>query len=105
MTVSPPRLPMEAPLDMPVQQLDGNAPASIEVKTRPYGLQVKRLLLIVITLVLSLAASAQLRVAFDRDGLDVYEVLLLLLFLPLFSLISFGFVTSTIGFLTLMSGE
>ena len=105
MTDLPLLLPAEAPLEMPVQRLDGNAPASIEVKTRPYGLQIKRLLLIVITMVISLAASAQLRVAFDRDGLDVFEVLLLLLFLPLFSLISFGFVTSTIGFLTLMSGE
>ena len=105
MTQWPPRLPAEAPLDMPVQPLGGNAPASIEVKTRPYGLQVKRLLLIVITMVLSLAASSQLRVAFAMDGLDFFEVLLLLLFLPLFSLISFGFVTSTIGFFTLMSGE
>jgi membrane glycosyltransferase len=102
---APPPLPAEAPLEMPVQQLDGNAPASIEVKTRPYGLQVRRRLLIVITMVLSLAASTQLREAFANDGLDAFEIMLLILFVPLFSLISFGFVTSTIGFVTLMSGE
>lgn len=99
------QLPPEAPLEMPVQRLDGNPPGSIEVKTRPHGLLVKRLLLIAMTAVLGLAASSELRFTFSRDGLDVLEVVLLLFFMPLFCWISFGFVSSAVGFLKLISGE
>ncbi|MGE4305649.1 MAG: glucans biosynthesis glucosyltransferase MdoH [Novosphingobium sp.] len=99
------QLPDEAPLDMPVQRLHGSAPGSIEVVTQPHGMLVKRLLLITVTAVLGLAASSELRFAFSRDGLDLFEVLLLLFFVPLFSWIAFGFVNSAIGFLQLVSGE
>lgn len=99
------QLPDEAPLDMPVQRLDGNPPGSIEVKTRPHGLLVKRLLLIALTAVLALAASSELRFTFSRDGLDIFEFVLLLFFVPLFAWIAFGFVSSAIGFLKLISGE
>lgn len=99
------QLPDEAPLDMPVQRLDGNPPGSIEVKTRPHGLLVKRLLLIALTAVLALAASSELRFTFSRDGLDTFEFVLLLFFVPLFSWIAFGFVSSAVGFLKLISGE
>jgi membrane glycosyltransferase len=98
-------LPDEAPLEMPVQRLDGNPPGSIEVKTRPHGLVIKRLLLIVLTAVLGLAASSELRFTFSRDGLDPFEIALLLFFVPLFSWIAFGFVNSAIGFMQLISGE
>ncbi|MCJ2183380.1 glucans biosynthesis glucosyltransferase MdoH [Novosphingobium sp. 1949] len=99
------QLPDEAPLDMPIQRLDGNPPGSIEVKTQPHGMAVKRLLLITLTAVLGLAASSELRFAFSRDGLDLFEIALLLFFVPLFTWIAFGFVSSTIGFLKLISGE
>tara|TARA_R110002167_G_scaffold156711_1_gene351437 strand:+ start:242 stop:2095 length:1854 start_codon:yes stop_codon:yes gene_type:complete len=99
------QLPQEAPLDMPVQRLHGSAPGSIEVVTQPHGMLVKRLLLIALTAVLGLAASSELRFTFSRDGLDVFEVLLLLFFVPLFSWIAFGFVNSAIGFVKLISGE
>lgn len=99
------QLPEEAPLDMPIQRLDGNPPGSIEVETRPHGLLVKRLLLIAMTAVLALAASSELRFTFSRDGLDAFEIVLLLFFVPLFSWIAFGFVNSAVGFLKLISGE
>lgn len=99
------QLPDEAPLDMPVQRLDGPPPGSIEVQTQPHGLLVKRLLLIAMTAVLGLAASSELRFTFSRDGLDVFEIVLLLFFVPLFSWIAFGFVSSAVGFLKLISGE
>ncbi len=102
---TPPPLPPEAPLDMPLQRLHGPSPASIEVLTQPHGLLVKRLLLITLTAVLALAASTQLRMALARAGFDPLDLLLLVLFLPLFAWISFGFVNSTIGFLQLISGE
>ena len=98
-------LPAEAPLAMPVQNLHGIPPGSIEVQTRPHGLLVKRLLLIALTAVIGLAASSQVRMALSRDGLDVVEIVLLAFFVPLFCWIAFGFVTSAVGFLKLITGE
>ncbi len=102
---SPRPLPAEAPLDMPIQRLDGPPPGSREVTTQPHGMALKRLLLIALTVVIALAASSELRFAFSRDGLDVGEVALLVFFVPLFTWIAFGFVSSTVGFLKLISGE
>jgi membrane glycosyltransferase len=90
---------------MPVQDLFGNPPGRIEVLTRPHGMGMKRLLLALLTAVLSLAASSELRVQFSLDGLDWFEVALLICFVPLFSWVAFGFVTSLIGFMQLISGE
>lgn len=98
-------LPPEAPLDMPVQDFWGNPPGAIEVRTRPHGMQVKRLLLIALTAVIGLAASSTVRMELSRDGLDWVEVALLAFFVPLFCWIAFGFVTSAIGFLKLITGE
>lgn len=100
-----PQLPPESPLEMPVQDLFGNPPGRIEVLTRPHGMGMKRLLLALLTAVLSLAASSELRVQFSLDGLDWFEVALLICFVPLFSWVAFGFVTSLIGFMQLISGE
>jgi membrane glycosyltransferase len=98
-------LPAEAPLAMPIQDLDGIAPGTIAVATSPHGMLVKRLLLIALTATIGLAASSEVRFALSRDGLGVIDVILLLFFVPLFCWISFGFVTSTIGFLQLISGK
>jgi membrane glycosyltransferase len=106
MTVVMPRLlPPEARLDMPIQRLDGNPPGSIEVKTRPQGMLVNRLLLVTLTALLALAGASELRLAFSRDGLDLFEVLVLVFFVPLFSWLAFGFVSSAMGFLRLVGGE
>lgn len=98
-------LPAESPLDMPIQRLDGIPPAAIEVKTRPHGMVVKRMLLVLLTAVLSLAASSEVRLSFSSDGLDGFDLALLVCFIPLFSWVAFGFVVSAIGFLKLISGE
>jgi Membrane glycosyltransferase len=103
--LSLPMLPSEAPLDMPVQDFFGIPPGSIEVKTRPHGMLVKRLLLLAITATIGLAASSSVRMALSRDGLDPVEIALLVFFVPLFCWISFGFVTSAIGFLKLITGD
>lgn len=102
---APPMLPAEAPLVMPVQNLYGNPPGAIEVLTSPHGMLVKRMLLIALTAVIGLAASSTVRMELSRDGLDWVEMLLLVFFVPLFCWIAFGFVTSTIGFLKLITGE
>lgn len=101
----PPALPEEAPLAMPVQNLYGNPPGSIEVLTRPHGMLVKRLLLLALTATIGLAASSTVRMQLSRDGLDALEIVLLAFFVPLFCWISFGFVSSAIGFLKLITGE
>lgn len=102
---TPPMLPAEAPLAMPVQNLWGNPPGAREVVTAPHGMLVKRLLLLALTAVIGLAASSQVRMELSRDGLDWVEVVLLLFFVPLFCWIAFGFVTATMGFLKLITGE
>lgn len=104
MTTAPRPLPAEAPLDMPIQRLDGVPPAVHEVATRPHGLLVKRMLLITLTAVLALAASSEVRAAMSRNGLDAFDIALLVFFVPLFSWLAFGFVSSTMGFIQLITG-
>ena len=99
-----PPLPDEAPLEMRVQRLEGNPPGSIEVTTAPRDLLAKRLLLIVATAVLGMAGSTAQRLAMSNDGLDWLEIAFLLLFVPLLCWIAFGFVSSLMGFVTLMTG-
>lgn len=101
----PPMLPAAAPLEMPVQDLYGIPPGTVEVKTRPHGMLVKRLLLIALTAVIGLSASSSVRLALSHDGLDAIEMALLAFFVPLFCWIAFGFVTSAVGFLKLITGE
>ncbi|MDE2253042.1 MAG: glucans biosynthesis glucosyltransferase MdoH [Betaproteobacteria bacterium] len=105
MNPAPPMLPPEAALDMPIQRLDGPPPGAIEVKTQPHGLLVKRLLLIALTAVLALAASTQLRMVLAREKVNALDIVLLVVFVPLFAWISFGFVNSAIGFFKLISGD
>lgn len=102
---TPAMLPPEAPLDMPVQDLYGIPPGTIEVRTRPHGLLVKRLLLLALTAMIGFSASSSVRLALSGDGLDWIEMALLLFFVPLFCWIAFGFVTSAIGFIKLITGE
>ncbi len=98
-------LPPEAPLAMPEQRFEGNPPAMIEVETRPPGLLVRRLLLICATAVIGMAASTEVRMVLDRDDTSLLDMLLLLLFVPLFSWIAFGFVSALVGFGKLITGE
>jgi membrane glycosyltransferase len=102
---TPPMLPAEAPLVMPVQSLYGNLPGGHKVLTSPHGMLIKRLLLLALTGVIGLAASSTVRMELSRDGLDWVEVALLVFFVPLFCWITFGFVSSTIGFFKLITGE
>nr|WP_119083002.1 glucans biosynthesis glucosyltransferase MdoH [Altererythrobacter sp. B11] len=90
---------------MPVQRLDGNAPSAMEVKTRPPGLFIKRVLIIALTAVLGLAASTDVRFNLAVDGVDLLDMVMLALFVPLISWIAFGFVTSLVGFVQLMTNR
>lgn len=64
----------------------------------------RRIILILLTTVLAFGASGEVRIALLQDGLDVWDLALLLLFLPLFGWVAFGFLGAAIGFVLLMSG-
>lgn len=100
-------LPHDAPLDMPVQRFRGWRPAAgLEraVPTSPEGMLSRRVLLVLLTGLLATAASAAVKQSLLGDGLDLWDLALLALFFPLFGWIAFGFLTSLIGFVLMMTG-
>lgn len=105
MRLLPPQLPTECALKMPVQAFGGNSPACHEVSTAPQGIGSRRMLLLLITLVLAAAASTEVRIALMRDGASAWDMALMLLFVPLFGLLAFGFVQAATGFILLMAGQ
>ncbi len=105
MAALPPHLPAEAPLDMPRQRFSRAVPASIAPGTAPSDMLARRLLLLLATLVMGLAALAGVKPALAQDGLGAFDFLLMALFFPLFAWIAFGFTGSLIGFALLMSGR
>jgi membrane glycosyltransferase len=102
---APPDLPPECPIDMPVQRFDVPPAQSVERPRVPSDMTARRILLILLTMVLAFGASGEVRLALLEDGLDVWDIALLLLFLPLFGWVAFGFVGATIGFVLLMGGN
>ncbi|MFV1917820.1 glucans biosynthesis glucosyltransferase MdoH [Sphingomonas sp. MJ1 (PH-R8)] len=106
----PARLPAEAPIDMPVQQFDGPPPPRRipEPWSGPSedggDLLARRVLLVLLTAMLATAASTALKESLVADGWSVTDALLLVIFFPLFALISFGFINASIGFLLLITG-
>lgn len=110
MTVVSRDLPPEMPLAMPVQRFDGppppeSAPRDARGRLRaPDDMLARRVILVLLTGVVALAASTALKEAVVADGLDVGDVVLLATFFPLFALIAFGFINTTIGFIQLATG-
>lgn len=98
-------MPPPTPLAMPVQRLDVAPITDRQPSTAPDDMLARRLLLIMITLVLAVAAGTEIRVALMRDGLDLWDGAILALFFPLFAWISFGFCGSAIGLVLLMTGQ
>ena len=89
---------------MPTQRLD-RPPQAIGRPPVPSDMLARRIILILLTMVLAFGASGEVRLALLQDGLDVWDILLLLLFLPLFGWVAFGFVGAAIGFVLLMGGS
>lgn len=90
---------------MPVQRFDRPPVQSIDRPRVPSDMAARRILLILLTMVLAFGASGEVRLALLEDGLDVWDIVLLLLFLPLFGWVAFGFVGAAIGFVLLMGGN
>ncbi len=98
-------LPPECPIAMPVQRFDLPPRQSVERPGLPSDMAARRILLILLTMVLAFGASGEVRLALLEDGLDLWDIVLLLLFLPLFGWVAFGFVGAAIGFVLLMGGN
>ncbi|MFW2831326.1 glucans biosynthesis glucosyltransferase MdoH [Sphingomonas sp. ID0503] len=96
-------LPPEAPIAMPEQALDRGPEHVRGVTTSPADILERRVLLILGTGLLAVAASTEMRVSLvGHGGMNLWEGALLVLFFPLFAWIAFGFLGSAIGFYQLM---
>ena len=110
MTELPPALPDEAPIAMPEQQFGGAIPQQTAPPAGPDAILSsddmlpRRMLLMLLTALLAMAASVAVKEALFSDGISLWDLLLLLLFFPLFGWISFGFVNAAIGFYLLITG-
>lgn len=106
----PPRLPADAPLEMPEQRFDGPPPPDRAPQPfdgaigSPADILARRAILVLLTLVLALAASTALKESVLTDGLAVSDMLLLTVFFPLFALLAFGFINAVVGYIVLATG-
>lgn len=96
-------MPPQAPLEMPEQDFHRHGGTARVPEPLADDMAARRTIVVLATLLLAVAAGTELRVALSRDGLTVSDVLLLLLFWPLFAWIAFGFVGSAIGFWQLLT--
>ncbi|ARS26665.1 glucans biosynthesis glucosyltransferase MdoH [Sphingomonas sp. KC8] len=101
-----PLLPREAPLAMPEQSLgaardfDQFAPPPTAI--RMHGLFERRLFLVIGSFLLGVAAMLEMMRPFAADGIGLFDIVLSLLFLSLFSWITFGFLNALAGFFVLL---
>lgn len=97
-------------MTVPVQRFDGPPPpyqAPVEAGAdsgSPADILARRVVLVVLTLMLSLAASTALKESLLADGFGLGDAVLLATFFPLFALISFGFINAAIGYIVLATG-
>ena len=106
----PPRLPAEAPLDMPVQRFGG--PLSYETRVSrlsqppaPHDIVTRRVLLLLLTCLFAVAALTAIKSTLEANGISAWDVLVMVQFFPLFGWVAFGFLNAFIGFVLLMFGH
>jgi len=95
-------LPREAPLDMPIQDLDEAPPLPMEPETQPDGIFQRRLFLVAGSFTLGLAAAQEMAAPLAVDGIDLIDALFFLLFFGLFAWIAFGFLNAMAGFAVML---
>lgn len=98
-------MPPPSPLEMPEQDFFRHAATARMPEPLSDDMAARRTIVVLATLLLAVAAGTELRVALSRDGLNFADVMLLVLFFPLFAWIAFGFVGSAVGFWQLMTGQ
>jgi membrane glycosyltransferase len=94
-------LPPDRPIAMPVQDFSRQPATGRARATEPvdYHMAARRLLVLAMSAVPALIAMRELQRTIGLDGLSGWEIAYLLLFIPLFAWIAFGFSTSLLGFL------
>ncbi|AEI37264.1 glucans biosynthesis glucosyltransferase MdoH [Zymomonas mobilis] len=98
-------LPPRIPIAMPIQSWDKVGPITQKPKTSPPGIGNRRGLLFGITIIVAIAAAADVWLAEAVQGISFSEILIFLLFSPLFAWLFFGFMGALIGFIQLVRGR
>ncbi|WCT74002.1 glucans biosynthesis glucosyltransferase MdoH [Sphingomonas naphthae] len=101
---APVAMPPETPIAMPVQDLNELPRAKPLPVSSPVTIDLRRAILIGATACATIFASVWTTGAAAEDGLQLSEVLLILLVLPLFAWITFSFVQAVAGFICLATG-
>jgi len=100
----PAALPPEAPLEMPVQSLARGA-RSDPPPDAPGSLLLRRFALLAGTGLLTAFAAYEMYRVLEVAGLTLLEHLVLALFVVLFAWVAFSFVTSLVGFVSLLAAR
>lgn len=101
----PADLPVEAPLEMPVQAFDETPGRFAVPDTSPSTIGSRRAALIAAAAALTLFPLAELLRISSPGGIDPVEAFFIILFLPLFAWIAFSFCSAVAGFWTLLLGH
>ena len=97
----PAALPLEAPLAMPVQALHGPAaPTARRLPGGPRWMALRRLLVIVPAVAMTVQAAREMLRVLDSGGITTLIVLLLVLFVALFAWIALSFTSAVAGFVS-----
>ncbi|WP_022724518.1 glucans biosynthesis glucosyltransferase MdoH, partial [Rhodopseudomonas sp. B29] len=97
-------LPAESPLAMPVQSF-GEPPArAIEWSKTTRAGRWRRALIMLATALLTLAGADEMYQVLKVGGVTILEGIVLLLFVALFAWVALSFVSSLVGFATLLRG-
>jgi len=110
MDMPPPHLPADAPLDMPVQRFGGRLShedklARLRPRRSPPDILGRRILLMLFTALLAVAALNAIKETLATDGIGIWDVLVMIQFFPLFGWVAFGFLNAAVGFILLMLGN
>jgi membrane glycosyltransferase len=95
---------------MPIQRFRGplthdDKIARLRPRQSPPDILGRRVLLVLFTVLLAMAALNVIKETLASDGVSIWDVLLMAQFFPLFAWVAFGFLNATVGFILLMFGR
>lgn len=94
-------LPADVPIDMPIQDFSRQPMMGRVRAAQPvdYHMVARRVLVVAMSAIPAWIAMREMQRSIGLDGLSGWEIAYLLLFIPLFAWIAFGFSTGLLGFL------
>ncbi|ABI61882.1 Periplasmic glucan glucosyltransferase [Granulibacter bethesdensis] len=105
---SPPFLPSESPIDMPVQRLDSPATGPLAGQrplTAPRGLALRRLFVFLGTVLLTIGAAYEMNRVLNASVTTTLGVVLVVLFVILFAWIALSFMSALGGFASMLGRD